>query len=305
MAASRLRHDGMFMRRPIRATRTDAGERDEKDSMMGHRQAQRRNAAMDLKLKGRKAIVTGSSKGIGRAIAEALADEGCHVAICARDEGEVKAAVGALKKKGVNATGASFDVRDKDALDAWVKKSGEALGGIDIAVANVSALDMERGENAWKNEFEIDMMHTVRTVEAALPWIEKSDAGAILVISSVSGLEFDFTSPAYGTFKAALDPLRLAHGEHAGGQAYPRQHGVTRQHLFRGRRVAEDRAEHARPLQGRARQEPLGPHGDGRGSGERGRVPGQPARQLHHRRERRGRRGADEPGAVLTIAPGE
>jgi 3-oxoacyl-[acyl-carrier protein] reductase len=159
---------------------------------------------MDLKLKGRKAVITGSSKGIGRAIADALADEGCHVAICARDEGEVKVAVGALKKKGVNATGASFDVRDKEALDAWIKKSGETLGGIDIAVANVSALDMERGENAWKNEFEIDMMHTVRTVEAALPWIEKSDAGAILVISSVSGLEFDFTSPAYGTFKAAL-----------------------------------------------------------------------------------------------------
>ena len=159
---------------------------------------------MDLKLKGRRALVTGSSKGIGRAIADALADEGCHVAICARDEGEVNAAVGALKKKGVNATGSAFDVRDKAALDAWVKKSGETLGGIDIAVANVSALDMDRGENAWKNEFEIDMMHTVRTVEAALPWIEKSDAGAILVISSVSGLEFDFTSPAYGTFKAAL-----------------------------------------------------------------------------------------------------
>jgi NAD(P)-dependent dehydrogenase (short-subunit alcohol dehydrogenase family) len=160
--------------------------------------------AMDLKLKGRKAIVTGGSKGIGRAIADALADEGCNVAICARDEGEVKAAVAALQKKGVKASGGVVDVRDKAALDAWIKKSGETLGGIDIAVANVSALDMERGENAWKNEFEVDMMHTVRTVEAALPWIEKSDAGAILVISSVSGLEFDFTSPAYGTFKAAL-----------------------------------------------------------------------------------------------------
>jgi 3-oxoacyl-[acyl-carrier protein] reductase len=148
--------------------------------------------------------VTGGSKGIGRAIADALADEGCHVAICARDEGEVKAAVAELKKKGVNASGAAFNVRDKEALDAWVKKSGETLGGIDIAVANVSALDMERGESAWKNEFEIDMMHTVRTVEAALPWIEISDAGSVLLISSVSGLEFDFTSPAYGTIKAAL-----------------------------------------------------------------------------------------------------
>jgi 3-oxoacyl-[acyl-carrier protein] reductase len=159
---------------------------------------------MDLKLKGRKAVITGGSKGIGRAIADQLADEGCHVSICARDEGEVKAAVTALQRKGVTAMGEVVNVRDKEALEGWIKRSGERLGGIDITIANVSALDMERTENAWKNEFEIDMMHTVRTVEAALPWLEKSDAGSILVISSVSGLEFDFTSPAYGTFKAAL-----------------------------------------------------------------------------------------------------
>ncbi|MGE0121275.1 MAG: SDR family NAD(P)-dependent oxidoreductase [Dongiaceae bacterium] len=159
---------------------------------------------MDLKLKGRKAIITGGSKGIGRAIADMLAEEGCYVAICARNAGEVEAAVAALKGKGVKATGEAFDVRDGTALAGWVKRAGEALGGIDIAVANVSALDMDRSESAWQNEFEIDMLHSVRTVEAALPFIEKSDAGAILMIASVSGLEFDFTSPAYGTFKAAL-----------------------------------------------------------------------------------------------------
>jgi 3-oxoacyl-[acyl-carrier protein] reductase len=166
---------------------------------------------MDLKLKGRKAIISGASKGIGRAIAMALADEGCHVAVCARNEGEVKAAVSALKKKSVNATGTALDVRDKAALEAWIKKSAEALGGIDIAIANVSAIDLGSSEDAWKNEFEIDMMHTVRMVEAALPWMEKSDAGAILVTSSVAGVEFDWTfpdfdisMPAYGTFKAAL-----------------------------------------------------------------------------------------------------
>ena len=166
---------------------------------------------MDLKLKGRKAVITGASKGIGRAIADMLADEGCHVAICARHDHEVNAAVGALKEKGVNAAGGAFDVRDKAALEAWIRNSAKALGGIDIAIANASALDMGSGEDAWQNEFEIDMMHTVRMVEAALPWIEKSDTGAILVISSVAGLEFDWTfpsygafSPAYGTFKSAL-----------------------------------------------------------------------------------------------------
>jgi len=159
---------------------------------------------MDLQLKGRKAIVTGGSKGIGRAIAELLADEGCNVAICARNEAEVNNAAAALRKKGVKAFGQAFDVRDKAALEGWVKAAASSLGGIDIAVANVSALDMDRSETAWQNEFEIDMLHTVRTVEAALPAIEQSDAGAILVISSVSGLEYDFTSPAYGTFKAAL-----------------------------------------------------------------------------------------------------
>jgi 3-oxoacyl-[acyl-carrier protein] reductase len=159
---------------------------------------------MDLLLKGRKAIITGASKGIGRAIADLLAIEGCHVAICARNAGEVAGAVTALEEKGVRAFGQAFDVRDKAALEGWVNTAASKLGGIDIAVANVSAMDMNRTESAWQNEFEIDLLHTVRTVEAALPAIEKSDAGSILVVSSVSGLEFDHTSPAYGTFKAAL-----------------------------------------------------------------------------------------------------
>src|SRR5215813_926516 len=93
-----------------RAKKTDDGD---------NRHANGREKAMDLKLKGRKAVVTGGSKGIGRAIADALADEGCNVAICARDEREVSAAVAALKKKGVKALGESFDVRDREALDAW------------------------------------------------------------------------------------------------------------------------------------------------------------------------------------------
>ena len=159
---------------------------------------------MDLGLKGKRAIVTGGSKGIGRRCADIFADEGAHVAICARNAGEVEAMVAGLRAKGVTAHGAALDVSDKAALEAWVAEAAEALGGIDIVVPNVSALDMGDTEEAWRHEFEIDLMHTVRTVNAAMPYLEKSDAPSIVVISSVSGREVDFTSPAYGATKAAL-----------------------------------------------------------------------------------------------------
>ena len=95
---------------------------------------------MDLGLEGKRAIVTGGSKGIGRRCADIFADEGAHVAICARNAGEVEATVAALRAKGVTAHGAALDVADKAALEAWVADAAEALGGIDIVVANVSAL---------------------------------------------------------------------------------------------------------------------------------------------------------------------
>lgn len=159
---------------------------------------------MDLGLKGKRALITGGSKGIGRRCADILADEGAHVAICARNQAEVDATVAGLQGKGVTAFGMAVDVGDKAALESWVADAATALGGIDIVVPNVSALDMGDTEEAWRHEFEIDLLHTVRTVNAAMPHLEKSDAPSIVVISSVSGREVDFTSPAYGATKAAL-----------------------------------------------------------------------------------------------------
>jgi 3-oxoacyl-[acyl-carrier protein] reductase len=159
---------------------------------------------MDLRLGDKKAIVTGGSKGIGRAIAQGLAEEGCAVSICARDADGVATAVEALEATGARAFGRPLDVTDGAALAGWIEASAEALGGIDIVVASVSALERDRTEAGFRSAFEVDLMHTVRTVEAALPHLERSEAGSIVVISSVSGVEFDHTSPAYGTTKAAL-----------------------------------------------------------------------------------------------------
>jgi 3-oxoacyl-[acyl-carrier protein] reductase len=166
---------------------------------------------MDLGLKGLNVLVTGGTKGIGRRAADMFADEGANVSVCARDEGTVNSTVAALKGKGVKSFGQAIDVGNKAALEGWVNASAEALGGVDILVANVSALAAaEDTEASWQAQFDIDMMHTVRAVNASLPYLEKSKWPSIVIVSSVSGREIDFTSPAYGAFKAAL--IHYAHG---------------------------------------------------------------------------------------------
>jgi NAD(P)-dependent dehydrogenase (short-subunit alcohol dehydrogenase family) len=159
---------------------------------------------MDLGLSGRKALVTGGTKGIGRAIADLLAAEGADVAICSRNADDVAAAVTALKAHGGTATGRAVDVADGPALAAWVADAAGELGGLDIVVPNVSALAVGGDDAAWKAGFDIDMMGTVHAVNAAMPFLEKSDAGSIVIISSVSGREIDFAAGPYGAFKAAL-----------------------------------------------------------------------------------------------------
>lgn len=159
---------------------------------------------MDLGLKGLNALVTGGTKGIGRRAADIFAAEGANVSVCARNKEEVDTATAALGKNGSKSFGQAIDVGDKAALEGWIAASAKALGGIDILVPNVSALAVDQSEEAWQKQFQVDMLHTVRAVNAALPYLEKSKAPAIVVVSSVSGREVDFTGPAYGAFKAAL-----------------------------------------------------------------------------------------------------
>ena len=159
---------------------------------------------MDLGLKGLRAVVSGGTKGIGLAVAELLADEGAAVAICARDGALVDKATAELRRRGVTAFGQALDVADAAALKSWIDAAAGAMGGIDIVVANVSALAINNDEDSWRQGFDVDLMHSVRMVEAAMPWLEKSTAGAIVTVSSVSGREIDFAAGPYGAFKAAL-----------------------------------------------------------------------------------------------------
>ena len=158
---------------------------------------------MDLGLAGKKVVITGGSRGIGRAIAELMIAEGADVAICARNGDEVSGAVEALSAKG-KAIGAAVDVSDKAALQGWIASAAEELGGIDILVPNVSAGGGQMDENGWRANLDVDILGTTHAIEAAMPSLQASDAGSVVVIGTTAAVE-DFMGPqTYNAMKAAL-----------------------------------------------------------------------------------------------------
>jgi 3-oxoacyl-[acyl-carrier protein] reductase len=163
---------------------------------------------VDLKLKGRKAIVTGASRGIGRCIAQTFADEGTDVAICARTAAGVEKAVADLRARGVNALGDAVDVADGDAYVAWLESAAQRLGGLDIFVHNVTASPSTPGLPGWDLAYRTDILAAVRGVETLTKHLRKSPGAAIVFIASISGVMSKvLPAPgayAYGASKAAL-----------------------------------------------------------------------------------------------------
>lgn len=160
---------------------------------------------MDLQLAGRNCIVTGASRGIGRAIAHGLAREGANVAICGRDPVVLQEAAASLQGTGVRVFAEPCDVADAAALVRFLTASRSALGGVDVLVSNASALAVGPELADWKATLDVDLMAAVHACSHVTPWMAEAGGGSILLVSSISGLE---ASPmqdfAYTTGKAAL-----------------------------------------------------------------------------------------------------
>ena len=159
---------------------------------------------MDLELSGRNVIVTGGSKGIGRAIAECFVGEGANVALCARSEDGVKEVVADLTGRGVKVIGASVNLADAEQLQDWVRASAAELGGLDVYVHNASTGPMP-GEKGWAKGMEVDLLGLVRVLEVAQPMLVASGQGAIVALGSTTALEaFTPEASSHYSFKAAL-----------------------------------------------------------------------------------------------------
>jgi NAD(P)-dependent dehydrogenase (short-subunit alcohol dehydrogenase family) len=162
-----------------------------------------RSKEMDLGLDGCKALVTAATRGIGLAIAQTLADQGCDLAICARGEEGLETARKDLEGRGAKVFTKSVDVSDGDALEAFITEAGETLGGLDVFVSNASA-GGGPGLAAWQPAFDVDVMGAVRGINAATPLLTASESGSVVVISSTAALEYLGVPQAYNAMKAAL-----------------------------------------------------------------------------------------------------
>ena len=159
---------------------------------------------MDLRLAGKAAVVTGASRGIGRAIALRLAEEGAGLAICARGEQGVRAVEAEARARSVPVYAAVCDVGDAGALDGFLDAAHTELGRVDILINNPSGIMLADNDAAWQATLNVDLLAAVRASWKVTPWMAGAGGGAIVHISSIAGLEATGFPPAYGAAKAAL-----------------------------------------------------------------------------------------------------
>ena len=159
---------------------------------------------MQFAFSGKRAVICGSSRGIGLAIATALARDGADVSICARGAEGLKLAESGLGKFGGKVHSQPCDLGDGPAVTRYVGAAAAALGGIDILVNNASGFGMTDDEAGWASGLNIDLMATVRASHAAIPHLEKAAGSSIINIASISGYAASVRSAPYAAVKAAV-----------------------------------------------------------------------------------------------------
>jgi len=159
---------------------------------------------MQVSFGGKRAVVCGGSRGIGRSIAELFAREGAAVSLCARGAEELKSTADELSRHGGHVHVDACDLGDGPSVARYVGEAAAALGGIDILVNNASSFGMTDDEAGWAAGINVDLMATVRASHAAIPHLEKAGGGAIVNISSISGLGASARTPPYAAVKAAV-----------------------------------------------------------------------------------------------------
>jgi len=162
---------------------------------------------MDLGLQGSRALITGGSKGIGFAIADALAAEGAAVGLVARDAAGLAAAAGRLAPRGTPVETAIADVTDTPALNRAVDDIATALGGLDHLVANAGGTVgrgnlTSAGPDEFTATFALNAGHAAELIRVGLPWLRAAGGGAVVIVSSITGLR-PAPRTAYAVAKAA------------------------------------------------------------------------------------------------------
>ena len=170
---------------------------------------------MDLGLAGRKAIILGASRGIGRYTAEALLDEGASIAICGRDAERLEQARDELARGGGTVYAAPANLANPDSTRAFVAGAIEALGGLDILIHNATGQSGQDAEG-WQGTFDVDVMAGVHAVEAAQPALEESDAASIIFIGSTASKQWFGRWSSYGPLKGAMRVLANELGQALG-----------------------------------------------------------------------------------------
>ncbi|MBV1696210.1 MAG: SDR family oxidoreductase [Hyphomicrobiales bacterium] len=159
---------------------------------------------MQIDFTGRRVVVCGGSKGIGRAIALAFAEGGASVSVCARGQSALDEVAAALGRFGRPVHAATCDLAAADDIARYIPAAADSLGGIDVLVNNASGFGLGNDEQAWEAGLHVDVMAMVRASRAAEPHLLARPGGSIINISSISGFRPSQRTPAYAAVKATM-----------------------------------------------------------------------------------------------------